>query len=186
MNFGWLSIGVSIFSIILLILSKIVSIFFCLSFLSDGFDLDDVLEGAGAETRRHGVLGRFIVQREHPIELERIGRGNNGNLIARNDFSHAVAHGLELTFSFGNHILENRLIGNGICGIWGGYSRDTQIAGNLFSRNGMLNYGLEGGGINIEHGQRIGEKDLGVWSGQASDFPSTADRGALEDDDRLQ
>jgi parallel beta-helix repeat protein len=81
-------------------------------------------------------------------------RGNNDNLIAHNDFSFAAAHGVELTFSFGNQIVANRMQGNAICGIWGGYSRDTWISGNRLAANGDAGYGLERGGINIEHGQR--------------------------------
>ncbi|HEX6883894.1 MAG TPA: right-handed parallel beta-helix repeat-containing protein [Planctomycetota bacterium] len=81
-------------------------------------------------------------------------RGNNDNWIAFNDFSFAAAHGLELTFSFGNRIVTNRMEGNAICGIWGGYSRDTWISGNVLRANGDAGYGLERGGINIEHGQR--------------------------------
>jgi parallel beta-helix repeat protein len=80
-------------------------------------------------------------------------RGNNDNLVAFNDFSFAAAHGLELTFSFGNRIVGNRMEGNAICGIWGGYSRDTLIAGNQLRANGSAGYGLERGGVNIEHGQ---------------------------------
>jgi len=80
-------------------------------------------------------------------------RGNNGNLFIRNDLSHAAAHGLELTFSFDNRIIENRLIGNAICGLWGGYSQDTLVLGNIFEGNGEAGYGLERGGINIEHGR---------------------------------
>lgn len=82
------------------------------------------------------------------------GRGCNRNEIRGNDFSYAAAHGLELTFSFGNRILQNRLVGNAICGIWAGYSRDTSIRLNEIAENGSAGYGLERGGINIEHGQR--------------------------------
>jgi hypothetical protein len=81
------------------------------------------------------------------------GRGNNRNLLIDNDFSYAVAHGIEMTFSFGNRFIANRLVGNGICGVWGGYSQDTRILGNDFERNGELGYGLERGGVNIEHGR---------------------------------
>jgi len=79
-------------------------------------------------------------------------RGCNDNVFIRNDLSYAVAHGLELTFSFGNLIVENRFVGNAICGIWGGYSQDTIIAMNRFADNGDRGYGLERGGVNIEHG----------------------------------
>ena len=78
--------------------------------------------------------------------------GCNDNLLINNDFSYAPAHGIEMTFSFGNRFIGNRLVGNAICGVWGGYSRDTTIAGNLFEDNGEGAYGLERGGVNIEHG----------------------------------
>lgn len=79
-------------------------------------------------------------------------RGNNDNLLINNDFSYAPAHGIEMTFSFGNRFIGNRLVGNAICGVWGGYSQETLIAGNLFEENGGMGYGLERGGVNIEHG----------------------------------
>jgi parallel beta-helix repeat protein len=79
-------------------------------------------------------------------------RGNNRNIIVGNDFSYAAAHGLEMTFSHGNRIENNRFVGNAICGIWGGYSQDTLIVGNHFEANGDAGYGLERGGVNIEHG----------------------------------
>jgi len=84
------------------------------------------------------------------FSLERAGC--NDNLLINNDFSYAPAHGIELTFSFGNRFIGNRLVGNAICGVWGGYSQDTTIAGNLFEGNGEGAYGLERGGVNIEHG----------------------------------
>ena len=79
-------------------------------------------------------------------------RGCNDNVFVRNDFSFAVAHGLEMTFSFGNRIHDNTFFENAICGVWGGYSRDTIIDRNAFRRNGKMAYGLERGGINVEHG----------------------------------
>lgn len=78
--------------------------------------------------------------------------GCNDNLLINNDFSYAPAHGIELTFSFGNRFIGNRLVENAICGVWGGYSQDTEIAGNLFEKNGAMAYGLERGGVNMEHG----------------------------------
>jgi parallel beta-helix repeat protein len=88
---------------------------------------------------------------DHPVEWYQ-GRGNSGNLLVRNDFSYAAAHGIENTFSFGNQYLANRIVGNAICGIWAGYSRRTLIAGNIIEDNGEMGYGLERGGINIDHG----------------------------------
>ncbi len=79
-------------------------------------------------------------------------RGNNNNLLINNDFSYAPAHGIEMTFSFNNKFIGNRMVDNAICGIWGGYSQSTIIAGNTFTNNGEMAYGLERGGVNIEHG----------------------------------
>ena len=80
-------------------------------------------------------------------------RGNTGNRIVANDFSFAVAHGIEMTFSHANLVLGNRLEGCGICGLWGGYSAETLVAGNDFRGNGGAGYGAERGGVNIEHGR---------------------------------
>jgi hypothetical protein len=78
-------------------------------------------------------------------------RAGNGNLFERNDFSFAAAHGLETTFSFGTGIIENLFEGNAICGIWGGYSQDLFVFGNAFVGNGDAGYGLERGGLNVDH-----------------------------------
>ncbi|MCZ6837509.1 MAG: right-handed parallel beta-helix repeat-containing protein, partial [Planctomycetota bacterium] len=98
--------------------------------------------------------GREALGESNPKEDESWykGRGHTGNRIIGNDFSDSVAHGLELTFSFDNVIDSNRFVGNAICGIWGGYSQDLRIAGNVFENNGEMAYGQERGGINIEHG----------------------------------
>lgn len=77
--------------------------------------------------------------------------GNNHNLFLRNRLNYNAAHGLELTFSFGNTIEGNEIIGNAICGIWGGYSQATAIMDNHFRDNGDAGYGLERGAINIDH-----------------------------------
>lgn len=79
-------------------------------------------------------------------------RGCNGNQFYANDCSYAVAHGLELTFSFDNQIWRNVFASNAICGIWGGYSQRTSIHHNVFRNNGEMAYGQERGGMNIEHG----------------------------------
>jgi parallel beta-helix repeat protein len=102
-----------------------------------------------------GFAGKEALGEVNPREdLKWYGaRGNNNNLLWSNDFSYAVAHGIEMTFSAGNTIIENRLVGNAICGIWGGYSHVTLIADNHIASNGEMAYGLERGGINIEHGR---------------------------------
>ena len=106
-------------------------------------------------------------------------RGNNNNVLLDNDFSYAPAHGIEMTFSFGNQFVGNRLVGNAICGVWGGYSQDTLIANNTFADNGEMGYGLERGGVNIEHGKHnrivhntfTGEKcGVHLWWDSDGDF----------------
>lgn len=87
-----------------------------------------------------------------PPDFDYDRRGNNDNLFIANDLSDAAAHGLEMTFSYGNQIVRNRLADNAICGVWGGYSQGTLIAENTIENNGAMAYGLERGGINIEHG----------------------------------
>jgi parallel beta-helix repeat protein len=69
--------------------------------------------------------------------------GCNDNIISGNDFSYAPTNGVEVTFSR-NKILKNRIFE---CdnGIWGGYSYNSDIAGNQFRNNNV--------GIAIEHGQ---------------------------------
>jgi parallel beta-helix repeat protein len=71
--------------------------------------------------------------------------GCNDNLIYNNDFSFAPTNGIEVTFSR-YQIIQNRIEG---CwhGIWGGYSFDTIIEGNVFVDNEEH--------IAVEHGQRL-------------------------------
>lgn len=89
---------------------------------------------------------------EHPAEWYK-QRGNSDNILVGNDLSYSPAHGIEMTFSFGNKFIGNRIVENAICGVWGGYSQDTVIAANHFEANGEMGYGLERGGVNIEHGK---------------------------------
>jgi nitrous oxidase accessory protein NosD len=115
---------------------------------------------------------------EHPADWYK-RRGNNGNLLIANDFSYAPAHGIEMTFSFGNVFYANRLVENAICGVWGGYSQDTLIAKNHIEGNGEMAYGLERGGINIEHGRgnrilanvfKTNKCGVHLWGGPVGDF----------------
>ncbi|MCE2884765.1 MAG: right-handed parallel beta-helix repeat-containing protein [Planctomycetaceae bacterium] len=76
------------------------------------------------------------------------GRGCNGNLFALNDLSYAAAHGLEMTFSFGNTVVANRFAENGINGVWFGYARESLVLRNEFERN-------VAGDIAAEHAQRL-------------------------------
>jgi parallel beta-helix repeat protein len=115
---------------------------------------------------------------EHPADWYK-RKGNNDNLLIGNDFSYAPAHGIEMTFSFGNIFYDNRLVENAICGVWGGFSKDTLIAKNQIEGNGEMAYGLERGGINIDRGRsnRIVENDfknnkcgVHLWGGPSESF----------------
>jgi parallel beta-helix repeat protein len=86
-----------------------------------------------------------------PAGFEYTGVGNARNIIIGNDLSAAAAHGLEMTFSHGCFVVGNQFTRNAICGIWGGYSQDFVIRGNSFRENGDMSYGLERGGVNMEH-----------------------------------
>jgi parallel beta-helix repeat protein len=119
------------------------------------------------ETGRQDVESLLRVPPELAREMSR--RGCNSNLLIGNDFSYAPAHGIEMTFSEGNVFAKNRLVENGICGVWGGYSSDTWIVDNDFTGNGALGYGLERGAINMEHasdnrilGNRFTDNRVGV------------------------
>ena len=101
------------------------------------------------ETARQDVDSLITVPAELAKEMSALGC--NRNLLIGNDLSYAPAHGIEMTFSEGNRFIRNRLVENAICGIWGGYSSDTVIAENEFTANGGMAYGLERGGINMEH-----------------------------------
>jgi parallel beta-helix repeat protein len=69
--------------------------------------------------------------------------GSNDNLFYGNDFSHAPTNGVEATFSR-NRFVANRVEENWH-GVWGGYSYESLILRNTFSRNDEA--------IAIEHGQ---------------------------------
>jgi hypothetical protein len=90
----------------------------------------------------HGGDGFFLWAGQSTMDS---GKGGcNDNLVYANDFSHAPTNGIEATFS------RNRFINNLVLecwhGVWGGYSYDTKIIGNVFG------YNTEG--IAIEHGQK--------------------------------
>jgi len=121
-----------------------------------------------------GFAGREAIgEADVPATFSHAGVGCNENVFVGNDFSYAVAHGLELTFSFNNRILRNRFVGNGICGIWGGFSQGSWIQDNHFEANGDMGYGLERGAINIDRSRGTliidndfvaNKADIHLWS----------------------
>jgi nitrous oxidase accessory protein NosD len=124
----------------------------------------------------HGGDGLFLWAGQFTMDT---GRGGaNDNLFYGNDFSHAVANGIEATFS------RNQFIANRVedCwhGVWGGYSYDS-----LFLRN---RFGGSTDGIAIEHGQHItiegntfdgDETAIRLWANATQDpnwgYPKTRD-----------
>lgn len=114
-----------------------------------------------------------------PEGFDHARKGCNDNLFIANDLSYSPAHGLEMTFSFGNRIVGNRFVENAICGIWGGYSQETLVAFNDFKGNGSSGYGLERGGVNIEHGSGNAIRENEFEANAAGVHLWTDDDGAL-------
>jgi nitrous oxidase accessory protein NosD len=114
----------------------------------------------------HGGDGVFLWAGQSTMDT---GQGGaNDNVFYDNDVSHAVANGIEATFSR-NVIVGNR-IDDCVNGIWGGYSFDSLIARNAFAGNTD--------GIAIEHGQHITIRDntfadeataIRVWANATED-----------------
>jgi nitrous oxidase accessory protein NosD len=124
----------------------------------------------------HGGDGLFLWAGQSTMDT---GQGGaNDNVFFANDFSHAVANGIEATFSR-NQFINNR-IEDCWHGVWGGYSFDSVFYGNTFANNDEA--------IAIEHGQNIaitnntfkGDKvALRLWSNATQDpnwgYPKTRD-----------
>jgi hypothetical protein len=114
----------------------------------------------------HGGDGLFMWAGQSTMDT---GKGGvNDNSFFENDFSHAVANGIEVTFS------RNTFVGNRVedCwhGVWGGYSYDTTFYKNRFANNEEA--------FAIEHGQNIkitentfrGDKvALRIWANASQD-----------------
>ncbi len=91
----------------------------------------------------HSGDGLFLYAGEETLKRTGLG-GCNDNLVAYNDFSHAVANAIEATFSRDNRFLGNRCDDSNY-GVWAGYSYRTLIEGNTFTGNRYA-------GVAIEHG----------------------------------
>ena len=124
----------------------------------------------------HGGDGLFLWAGQSTMDTG-IG-GANDNIFVGNDFSHAVANGIEATFSR-NQFIRNR-IDECWHGVWAGYSYDSVFRDNSFSGNEE--------GIAIEHGQNItiagntflnDKTALRLWANATQDpnwgYPKTRD-----------
>ena len=124
----------------------------------------------------HGGDGLFLWAGQSTMDTG-LG-GANDNLFYGNDFSHAVANGIEATFS------RNQFVANRVedCwhGVWGGYSYDSLFLNNTFAGSTEA--------IAIEHGQNItiagnrftgDETALRLWANATQDpnwgYPKTRD-----------
>jgi parallel beta-helix repeat protein len=120
----------------------------------------------------HGGDGFFLYAGNETLHRTGTG-GSNRNLLYRNDFSHAAANGIEATFSDGNLFIENRL---DECdhGVWGGYSYNTTIAGNMI-RDCQNGISIEHGHANRIESNTFERCGLGVhaWGGENPDFATT-------------
>ena len=89
----------------------------------------------------HGGDGFFLWAGQTTMDT---GKGGcDDNLVFGNDFSHAPTNGIEATFS--RNTFCNNLVMECWHGVWGGYSHDTEIIGNIFGYNATA--------IAIEHGR---------------------------------
>jgi len=85
-------------------------------------------------TGTHSGDGVFLYAGQDTVAGRAFERGEEGaggsdrNIWYRNDFSFAVANGIEATFSRDNAAIENRLNGCHQHGVWGGYSREFTLA----------------------------------------------------------
>jgi parallel beta-helix repeat protein len=111
----------------------------------------------------HSGDGFFLYAGHETTERTGTG-GSNANLVMENDFSHAVANGIEATFSDGNVFVRNDC-SDADHGVWAGYSRHTLILENRME-------GCLSAGISIEHGHdneigrnriRGGRRGIHLW-----------------------
>lgn len=94
---------------------------------------------------------------------QRTGKGGcNRNLVYGNDFSYAVANGIEATFSDGNVFAKNKLVGCDY-GIWGGYSYNTVISQNEIADSLTAGIAIEHGHDNWIEGNTFSRNRTGIW-----------------------
>lgn len=114
---------------------------------------ENVIAGNSAT---HSGDGLFLYAGDETVR--RTGRGGcNRNVVVGNDFSYAVANGIEATFSVGNVLVDNDLDGCDY-GVWAGYSERTVIRGNRI-------HGSLTAGVAIEHGRENVITQNTIWRG---------------------
>lgn len=113
----------------------------------------------------------FFLYAGHETTKETGEGGSNDNLVVENDFSYAVANGIEATFSSGNRFVKNRLDGCNY-GIWAGYSRKSEFTGNRIRGSIHAGIAIEHGSENRIHGNLIEDSNIGIrlWWDEDPDF----------------
>jgi len=117
----------------------------------------------------HGGDGFFLYAGHETIEKKGEG-GCNRNIVYRNDFSHAVANGIEATFSDSNWFIEN-ILKDCNYGVWAGYSYNTWIAGNYISSNSNAGIAIEHGHNNLFEDNNFHKNPIGInlwWNKDAA------------------
>ncbi|MGC4044194.1 MAG: right-handed parallel beta-helix repeat-containing protein [Armatimonas sp.] len=114
----------------------------------------------------HGGDGFFLWAGQTTMDT---GRGGcDDNLLFGNDFSHAPTNGIEATFS--RNTFANNLVLECWHGVWGGYSYNTRIIGNIFGYNATA-IAIEHGRENqIIHNQFIRDRQaIDLWKNEKQD-----------------
>jgi hypothetical protein len=114
----------------------------------------------------HGGDGFFLWAGQTTMDT---GKGGcNDNLLYGNDFSHAPTNGIEATFSR-NHFVNNLILE---CwhGIWGGYSYESKVIGNVFGYNTEA-IAWEHGQDNVIRANRFyrNNEDAVIWANASQD-----------------
>lgn len=115
----------------------------------------------------HSGDGLFLWAGNHTMNT---GEGGcNDNIVAHNDFSCAVANGIETTFSR-NTFFDN-LMEDCDYGIWGGYSFDSLFANNTIRRSNRAAIAIEHGQHNRIVGNTIDGPGVGIklWANLKQD-----------------
>ena len=109
----------------------------------------------------HGGDGFFLYAGHETTRESGMG-GCNRNIVYRNDFSHAVANGIEATFSSTNMFVEN-VLDECNYGIWAGYSYENQILSNRISRSLTAGVAIEHGHGHLIEGNTFEGDRVGIW-----------------------
>ena len=121
----------------------------------------------------HGGDGFFLYAGNETLKVTGKG-GCNNNLVWRNDFSHAVANGIEATFSEGN-LFEDNELNDCDHGVWAGYSWSSRISKNRIADcpNGIS---IEHGHDNVMWDNSIARCGVGVhlWTDDDPDLANSA------------